>query len=331
MEIKLTQHSVETWLETVVPNKLFHFKETLFGQVSPESYGSLRTIYSRLSKERKVRASGLRDGYYYKIEQIKPIRSLDGGGGDYLDLVFPRSHSGDNSIFGFEDLIAVSPGDVILVTGVSNSGKTCFVLNLLAENIKLLEGSVLMGNEYVTADRVITPRFRRRLKRMSWSELVNGQNQLQFDLLPVKANFENYIQKDKLNIVDWINMPNSFFEIAQIHEGIKEGVGKGLAVVVMQKTRGKEYADGGEFSERLVDAYIKIDPFGDWQSVLTLGKVKESKGRTTGRSWAFAIVEGGTSLHNIREVVRCSTCWGRGYTKIGRCSSCEGRKYIEKA
>jgi len=325
MSQELTKRIVEVWLETIEPNKRFHYKEAMNGEVSPEAYGHLRKIFHDLVIDRKAKSSGYRDGYYERLEQIEPIRSFSPNEDQFYDLVFPLGHGGDGSEFGFENYMDISPGDLIVITGVSNYGKTGLVLNIMGENLD--KGVTLMGNEYVTADRIITPKLKRRLLRMNWVEWEDGNGELRFELLPVKHNYEDYIRKDRLNIIDWISMPKDFWGIAQIMDSIKSRIGNGLVVLVLQKVRGRDWGDGGEFSERLSDVYFKIDPFGENESMLTVGKVKEPKGRITGRSWAFSIVDGGANLHNIRELKRCPKCRGAHSSK--NCPSCHGKGFVE--
>ncbi len=328
---KLTKQVVETWLLTIEPNKKFHYKQVCAGDYDPSLDGALRKIIHDLKVERKISSTGNELGYYYKIDTIQPIRNINGGGIDYLDIIFPREHGDSEYEFGWEDLLAISPGDLITLAGVSNSAKTTLALNLLADNINFSGGCVLMGNEYVTADKVVSPRFRRRLKLINWATIMDDEGNLKFDLLPVKDKFHDHITKGALNIIDWISMPGNFWEIQGIHDGIKETIGQGICIVVMQKTKGKDYGDGGEFSERLSDFYFTLDFLNQSESLVTIGKVKENKvgKRASGRSWAFATNDG-VNLHNIREVVKCKSCYGKGWKQGLPCKDCGKSGYLDK-
>ena len=117
-------------------------------------------------------------------------------------------------------------------------------------------------------------------------------------------------------------------------KAIKDRVGRGVAVPVLQKNKDAEFGEGGERTERYADVVLKIDAFGKDESLLTIGRVKAAKGRATGRTFAFQVVDYGANLLNIREMEKCRTCWGKGYVRSGqnnvRCSSCGGLKYVEK-
>ncbi len=333
-------HVVQGYLETIrgkvitTDDLMKHF------DIPREKRGHLREILSRLSASTNgniplTTPVGNREGIWKVLYDIKPIKWMDADEDAYFPLAFPRSHE-DGSSFGFEDLITISPGDLIVIAGVSNYGKTALVLNLLGENVDTYE-CVLMGNEQTTLDQKPSPKFKRRMKRMNWVNWVNDEGELKFQLYPIGSDYEAYIPylaKDKFLLIDWLMLPENFWGVQTIMYDIKAAIGQGVVAIVQQKTRGKEFADGGEFSERFADVYLKIDPFGKRESRLTVGKVKDAKQSITGRMWAFEIVDGGANLHNIRELEKCRTCWGKCWKKAGNtsvpCDNCSARGYVDK-
>ena len=297
--------------------------------ISPESSVFHMTI-KRLVADKKLKRIGR--GLYRRITQVEPVIWWEDENEEPIDFRFPKSYD-DITEFGIENLVEVFAGDMILIAGSSNYGKTTMALSLLGENIGLFP-AVLMGSEYTAANGKISPKFRRRMKRMGWVEWINGDGKPSFELLPVGADYEDYVKADHLNVIDWISLPGDYYMIDRVMKSIKDKVGNGIAVAVLQKNKTSEYGEGGERTERYADVYLTIDPYGDRESMLTIGKVKAPKGRATGRMWAFSIVDYGANFHNIREIVKCVKCWGKGYVRSGqnttRCSGCEGKKYIDK-
>lgn len=265
---------------------------------------------------------------YKVIQEIKPVRWWEAKDNELFNLSFPYGHE-DDSHFGFEDLISISPGDLIVISGVSNTGKSALALNILGENIDK-HPCVLMGNEYTALGGEPSSKFKGRMLRMKWVKWFNDNGEGKFDLLPIRADFEDHIVPDKINIIDWINLTDQFYKIGLILEDIKAGIGKGIAVVVLQKEEEALLGRGKGFTRDLADVYFTIDPFGDRQSRLSIQKVKAPKGKVYNRHWAFKIVDDGANLLDIREVTKCSKCWGRGYTKSGRCENCSGKGFLEK-
>jgi hypothetical protein len=285
-----------------------------------------------LTEKKVVRPSGKRDGVYFVIRPVEPVKWWEGRSGEPINFLFPRSRE-DNTEFGIEDLVEIFMGDFILITGVTNFGKTAVAINVLGENLHLFPTQPrLMGSEYTASDGKISPKFGRRMRRMNWVEWVKD-GQPQFELYPVGSDYQDYVKSDTLNIIDWISLPNEYFLIDSVTKAIKDEVGDGILVAVTQKNTATEWSEGGERAERYADLVLKIDPYGN-ESRLTIGKVKASKGRATGRMWAFDIVDYGANLHNIREIVKCSKCWGKGYIRSGqnniRCDVCLGKKYVDK-
>ena len=293
---------------------------------------NLRTQMSTtMVSQRVVKPSGLNDANYKVLLPVEPVVWDDEDNEDPLDFRFPRCYE-DGSEFGIEDFVEVFAGDLVLVTGDTNYGKTAIALSILGENLGLMP-ALLMGSEYTAVNRKVSPKFKRRMRRMNWVEWkIDGKRR--FELLPVGSDYEDYVEPDQLNVIDWISLPGEYYLIDRVMKAIKDRVGRGIAVVVLQKNKGQEFAEGGQRSERYADVVLKVDPFGEGESLLTIGKVKAPKGRATGRTFAFGIVDYGANLHNIREVVKCRKCWGKGYIRSGqnniRCDGCMGKKYIDK-
>jgi len=297
---------------------------------------NLRVLMAvNLVRDKTVKPSGDGDGTYKVLEPIIPVNfSLDGTDQEgVLDVHFPRSYI-DDTTFGLEDLVELSKGDMILITGETNYGKTTIALSILGENLDLFPVSVLMGSEYTSSAGEITPKLKRRLRRMNWVKWIED-GKPRFKLLPVEHDYEDYVERDGLTAIDWISLPGEYYLVDRVMKTIKNSEGQGLTAVVLQKNKAAEFAEGGQRSERYADLVLKIDRFGEHESLLTIGKVKAPKGkRVTGRTWAFGITDYGANLIDIREVIKCPKCWGKGYVKQGnenkRCPSCKGMKYIDK-
>ena len=170
-------------------------------------------------QSKDIKPSGNRDGFYKVIAKVKPVKWWEADSSVYFDLRHPMGHK-DNTAFRWDELLNISPGDLIVIGGVSNYGKSCLVLNYLAENIDLHD-CLVMGNEYTTLDGIPSPKFKRRLDNMSWVKWFNGSSEPKFQLLPVRADFDSYVEKGKLNIIDWINMPENPYLIGKVLEDIK--------------------------------------------------------------------------------------------------------------
>lgn len=300
-----------------------------------QAWESIRVSMLRLSEQNIVKPSGRNDGMYKVLIPVHPVHfSLDGEDKEgVLGVRHPRSYI-DDTTFGLEDMVELSETDLVLLTGETNMGKTALALSYLGENLNLFPRSVLMGCEYTSSENEISPKLKRRLRRMDWAVWTeNGKPR--FELLPTEQDYQYWVAKDALTVIDWITLPGEFWMIDTVMKTIKNSIGRGLGVVVLQKNKGNEFAEGGQRSERVADLVLKVDRFGQYESILTIGKVKSPIGKSpVGKRFAFEIANYGANLQNIREVVKCPKCWTKGYVNVGgqkqRCPSCEGKKFIDK-
>jgi len=264
-------------------------------EIDPEN-SVLYTSFNRFIKEKLLKRIGR--GFYKRLKQI-------------------------------EDLIEMDEGDCIVIAGVSNSAKTLWVINMLALNMDKYP-CLLMGNEYDRVDGKLSPKFVRRLRRMDWANWEDSNGKLKFTIMPVKEDYDTWVEPGKINFIDWINLGEDFYKIGKIIESAKTAVGNGVLVAVLQKNEDRKLGRGGAPTIDLADFYISIDPMGSYQRRLTVIKAKAQKGFVDGRMWGFEVVNGGTQLHNIREIKKCNKCWAKGYTTRGECEECMGVGYIDK-
>ncbi len=233
-------------------------------------------------------------------------------------LVWPVCHE-DGTEFKWDN-VQVSPGDLIVIGGETNKGKTLLVLNLLWDNMDAFP-CTLMGNAEYSPGK-----FKRRTSRMTWANPRKEDGSSKFDLIRVRTDWQYKIRPDNINLIDWISLEGDFYRIGKLLEAIKDRLKDGLAVVSLQKGAGATQAVGGHFTEDSADVYITMQ-----DGHLTLKKVKEwSMPNPNGTMWAYDIIEGGTQFSNIREVKKCPNCWGSGHKGAGECDRCHGKGVIDK-
>ncbi len=298
-------------------------------KIDPTSpaWDSLGRELRRFVEEKIVRPSGRKDGIYKVITQVKAVSVYGKKRRPPIQINFPKDFDTGMEMLFAEDLI-IREGDLILLSGRSNFGKTTLCMNFAGENILLKP--VLMGNEYTTLDNEPSPRFLHRLDTMDWINWgdENGDN---FILLPVRADYAEHIVKDRINIIDWINIDTGeHYLIGSIMESIKRELGKGIAIIAIQKAEGAESGRGGQFTKDFADVEILLDKLPESEDVLlTLGKIKESKKRVSGRTFAYGIFQG-VKITNFREIVKCKNCFGKGW-KLGKpCEDCNRSGFQDK-
>jgi hypothetical protein len=280
--------------------------------------------------EKIVKPSGKRDGVFKVVKQVKPVSVFGRERRPPIDILFPKDFD-TGMEFPFADNVILREGDLILIAGVSNFGKTALCLNFCGENIN--KHPILMGNEYTTIDHLPSSRFLNRLDAMNWVEWCGVDGEDKFTLLPVWGDYAEHIEKDRLNIIDWINLPGEYYMISALMEDIKKAIGNGAGILVIQKNEGADAGRGGSHTKDFADCELLIDKYGEDEVMLTIGKVKEANKRIVGKKYAYYITDG-VKITNFREIVKCPTCYGKGWVRAGQsskpCNECNQRGYVDK-
>ncbi len=275
--------------------------------------------------EKDTSSSRARATYLFINNTINTIDWVNAPDVSYIDLSWPHSHT-DNSEFSFTNYIKIPAKGIIVVAGVSNTGKTSWVMNFLAENWdKHL--CTLMGNEYEASD------FKDRLIAMTgWANPLREDGTPKFELLERHDSWKDIIRPDNINIIDWINLDGilqPFYAFSVIAEGIKQKLNKGICVICIQKDAFKELGRGGSFTLDLASLYLSMD-FGR----ITIKKAKKWHNiNVNNHVYGFDLENKGTNFRNIRKIKICPTCHGTGekskYQGGGQCDICIGTKYVD--
>ncbi len=260
--------------------------------------------------------------YRYIDNNVKAIDWINAPEVSYLDIKWPYGHDEeDQSTFGFDGHVLIPRRGLIVLAGVTNSGKTGFAVNFLFENMDSFPCTV-QGNEYEGSD------FKDRISVIDWAKPINEKGEPKFELLEVYDNWKDYIRPDNINIIDWMNLDGTghpFYEIGYILQGIKSKLRNGIAVVCIQKDPWKDLGRGSGFSAELASLYLAMD-FGR----MTVVKAKKWNAHNpNGEVYGFELVEKGMRFHRIRKVRPCPECHKSGKTKIGECVRCIGTGWID--
>ena len=304
-------------------------------RIDPKSsaWDGIRVDMLRFSKEKIVRPSGRNDGFYKVVTQVKPVKVFvdNRERRSPFKLFFPREFDTGMEM-GFAEFIVIREGDVLTLGGKKNRGKTALALNLCGENIDY--NPILMGNEYTirvgdTDEFEPTPRFLNRLDHMDWVQWTDGAGGDKFTLLPIKGDYAEHIKKDRINIIDWINLDaDRLYDISKVMDDIKAELGRGIAIIVLQKGEG-DAARGGQFTKDFTDCELLIDGYSNMESMLTIGEVKETTAPIMGKKFAFGISQG-VKIINFREIIKCSACYGKGWVGNKPCEVCWKTGYTDK-
>ena len=308
---------VDTWLE-IHRGETFD-SDLICRQLQITERENRHFVAQKLSYEvKQAKLEKLNRTYRYINKDKDVIDWFNSDAEKTLNLNFPKGRDGTK--FGFDGCVCISPGDIIVVAGVSNMGKSAFAHNFLWENMDFYP-CTLMGNEYTPV------KFKRRISRMTWNNPIDEKGKPKFQLVRRLENWADIVEPDKITIIDWIALPaNELYNIGHVIQGIQSKVGNGVALVVLQKDEAATLGRGRAFSEELSSLYLTID-----KGRMTVRKAKEWFGHDPNREvYGFDITNGGVEFRNIRSLVKCFSCKGSGQVKGNECFTCHGTGYVEK-
>ena len=231
-------------------------------------------------------------------------------------LQWPRGR--DETTFGFDGRVEIPEKGLIVIAGVTNVGKSVFCRNFLWANMDI-QPCFYFSSETSESD------FADYASRMTWAEPVDLDGKPKFDLIWRNKDWHDVIQPDAINIIDWLNLGDSFYQIGTVLEGIKNRLNKGIALIAIQKDPTKELGMGGMWSQHLSSLYLTMD-YGR----MTVKKAKKwHTWNPNGKTFGFDIMDRGTHFSDICLLKKCS-CW-QGKKGGVECKECKGTGFVPDA
>jgi hypothetical protein len=239
------------------------------------------------------------DGKRYRLieREFEEIRWWEADSKKKVNFKWMFSQEDDTN-FGFEENIVVTPGDLIVLAGETNVGKTAMCLNLLAENMGWMD-SVYVASEFNAI------KFKSRIENFDWVDWKGEDGEPKFKLLKAYDHYEDIVReyKNSLIIIDWIKPPADIWLIGDIFRNIIKEIGNGVVVAALQKPKGRDEAFGKEWTMQEASVYLSLS-YDDKakHNVLKVMKVK-SPGAVdpNGKRYSFWL-RGGTKFCNITPV-----------------------------
>ncbi len=235
---------------------------------------SLNTLYvslHRLEKEKIIEKEGTKRGVYRRIENDVQVMNFLNVNGNDVDVWLP---------FGIDKLVRLYPGNIVLLAGEIESGKTALMLNIIKENMKSWQvhyfnsemGEVELRERLLLFDDI---------KLEDWK----------FRPIERSDNFHDVIVpgEGNLNIIDFLEVTQDFYliggEISKIHKRLDGAV----AVISIQKNPGVDHGLGGWRAYEKPRLALNIT-----QNGIEIVKCKNytTKHSPRGRKFEFEIING---------------------------------------
>lgn len=198
---------------------------------------------SRLQQAGIIEKYGEKSGVYRKIEKLEEnIIDLAAADNTCLPIKLP---------LGIHELVKIMPKNIIIVAGESNSGKSAFLLNTAAKNMidhKVFYFSSEMGGAELK-ERL--QNFNEKMPFNLWEHCTFIERANDFDIA---------IRPDDINIIDFLEIHDEFYKIGGFIKKIFDKLNKGIAIIAIQKNKGRDDGLGGARSIEKARLYLSMRP-----------------------------------------------------------------------
>lgn len=227
---------------------------------------NIRKILQRQKEEKILRPDAKKAGCYHKIDRSSDI--IDWKNADLTEVAISYP-------LELEKLCITLKKTIVVVAGVSDAGKTAFLLHCAALNTGRGMPIKYFSSEMGDAEL----RFRINqtdIPAEVWDEI---------DFRERVDNFADAIDPDAINIIDYIEIFENAYMIGKHIKDIFDKLKNGIALIAIQKDKNKELGTGSHYSMHKSRLYINID-----YEQMTIKKLKnkrymETKTRDSKRSF----------------------------------------------
>jgi len=229
------------------------------------------TVLRRLKEDGLIEKYGEKRGCFRIVET--DVEEIDFMGTDekIIDIKWP---------FEIEKWVKILPKNIVVIAGETNAGKTAFLLNTCFMNMGNFRINYFSSEMGAMELRARLNKFQCNLKH--WKDNINFRER--------SSNFADVIKPDEVNIIDFLEITDEFYKVGGMIKEIYDKLKKGIAIIALQKNKGRDEGLGAERSVEKARLYLSMQPH----------KIKILKGKNwanqeinpNGMEWNFKLVQG---------------------------------------
>jgi len=223
------------------------------GIKTPDAKANRRQIFHRAKQDGLIRKDKAYNNVWYMVEEeLETLDPFTDGQAKPLPLKWA---------FGIEDYVDLYEGDLIVIAGSKDAGKTAFLLDFLyrnKDNVECWYFSSELGSE----------RLKIRLENFECD--LDGWKVVNFKRRKACLHWAEIMRPNAYNLVDFLEIHKEFYQIAEPLADIHAVLKKGIAIVALQKNKGADEGHGSAFTTEKASLAIALDN----------GKLKIVSGKT---------------------------------------------------
>jgi hypothetical protein len=241
-----------------------------------------RKVMQRLVDSKKLTRKQGKNGVFRRIvEEVDEIDWKNANPNNIIPLKW---------VFHLENYVHIYAKNIIVVAGSPNSGKTGLLLNFIHDNQDLYPDQPLSYFSSEMGPEEMKLRLSKFPAEFDWH----------FKAFNRSSNFADVINPNGINVVDFLEVTDTFYKVGEEITDIFNILDKGIAVIAIQKKKAfknfkgqkieVELGRGAEFSLEKPRLYLSLDT----------GKCKIIKGKNwanpkvnpNGMEFTFKLVDG---------------------------------------
>ena len=206
----------------------------------PEDKKRVRSELSRLAKK-KIIEKGEKNGQYRKVDTDTGIMDFVNAPSTCSDIFLP---------LGINRHAKIMPGNIIVVAGTTNAGKTGFMLNVVHDNMNAFDVHYFSSEMGPSEMNSRLAHFGRPVTKEEWP----------FNAYERSHDFHDMIEggERKIYIIDYVEISNDYWQISGMIRKIHDKLNGAIAIIALQKNRGAEFGVGGMKSAEKSRLYISM-------------------------------------------------------------------------
>jgi len=228
-------------------DRIFSLSDIVF--LTQSSAKTVAEILNQLKKERAILSIG--KGLYRKLERPVPI-DFRNAKDEYVDIILPLD---------MNRLVKITKKSIVIVSGVTNAGKSAFLLNLIHDNMDKFD------IDYYSSE-LNDSRLKIRLK--CFEDVEGREIEWKFNAYELTQDYVHFINPNGISIIDYLEVYDNFYAVGGLVNEIFRMLKEGIVFIALQKNPHQAFGLGGSRSAEKAHLYISIDA-----GVLKIVKAKE--------------------------------------------------------
>lgn len=153
--------------------------------------------------------------------------------------------------FELSDIVELYENSIVIIAGAPNAGKTCVMLNILAENAHWGWDMHYFNSEMSAGE------LKKRLLKFNYKDLSDWK----FKAYERAEDFQDVIVpgRKSLNVIDFLEVHDEFYIIGRKIKEIHDRLDGGVAIIALQKNPGADAGLGGFRSLEVARLALSVD------------------------------------------------------------------------